>query len=61
LIAKPRTDVIVVQGNGNRLEGSAKSAINTVTPGTRVIFDNVVAVGPDGSQRGLGSIVLTAN
>jgi gliding motility-associated protein GldM len=61
LVAKPRADVIVVQGNGNSLEGSAKAAINTVTPGTRIIFDNVVAVGPDGSQRGLGSIVLTAN
>jgi hypothetical protein len=61
LIAKPRADVIVVQGNGNSLEGSAKSAINTVSAGTRVIFDNIIAVGPDGSQRGLDPIVLTAN
>jgi len=61
LIAKPRADVIVVQGNGNSIEGSAKSAINTVSAGTRVIFDNIIAVGPDGSQRGLDPIVLTAN
>jgi hypothetical protein len=51
----------VVQGNGNSIEGSAKSAINTVSAGTRVIFDNIIAVGPDGSQRGLDPIVLTAN
>ena len=61
LIAKPRADLIVIQGNGNSLEGSAKSAINTVSAGTRVIFDNIIAVGPDGSQRGVDPISLTAN
>jgi hypothetical protein len=32
-----------------------------VTPGTRVIFDNIVAVGPDGTQRQLLPVALTAN
>jgi gliding motility-associated protein GldM len=61
LIAKPRTDVVIIQGTGNSLAGSVKAAINTVTPGTRVIFSDIIAVGPDGTQRGLDPIVLTAN
>lgn len=61
LIAKPRTDVVIIQGTGNSLAGNVKAAINNVTPGTRVIFSDIIAVGPDGTQRGLDPIVLTAN
>lgn len=61
LIAKPRTDVVIIQGSGNSLAGNVKTAINNVTPGTRVIFSDIIAVGPDGTQRGLDPIVLTAN
>ncbi|HEY0057181.1 MAG TPA: gliding motility protein GldM [Pedobacter sp.] len=61
LIAKPRADVILLKASGNDLTPAMRTAMNTVSPGTRVIFDNIEAVGPDGSRRAIGSIVLTAN
>ena len=61
LVAKPRQDVIVLQGTGNELTGAMRTAINTVAPGTSVIFQDIVAVGPDGTQRPLDPIVLSAN
>ncbi|PWG78779.1 type IX secretion system motor protein PorM/GldM [Pararcticibacter amylolyticus] len=61
IIAKPRADAIVLQTSGNSLSGAMKSALAGIGPGTRVIFDNIIAVGPDGSQRALNSIALTAN
>jgi len=38
-----------------------RAALNTVTPGTTVVFKEIVAVGPDGTQRGLDAIVISAN
>ncbi|WP_118195983.1 type IX secretion system motor protein PorM/GldM [Albibacterium indicum] len=61
IIAKPRADAIVLSTNGNNLSGSMKSALNGIVPGTRVIFDNIIAVGPDGSPRQLNAVALTAN
>lgn len=61
VIAKPRADAVILQTNGNTLSSQMRAAMAGVTPGTRVIFDNIVAVGPDGSQRQLDGIVLTAN
>ena len=61
VIAKPRADVVVLQTNGNSLSAAMKAAMAAVTPGTRVIFDNIIAVGPDGSQRALDPVALTAN
>ncbi|WP_374166514.1 gliding motility protein GldM [Arcticibacter sp. MXS-1] len=61
IIAKPRADAIVLQTSGNTLSGAMRSALAGIGPGSRVIFDNIVAVGPDGSQRALNSIALTAN
>lgn len=62
LIAKPRADVIgPITATGNSLNAAMKAAMANVSPGTRVIFDNIIAVGPDGTQRPLNSIALTAN
>ncbi|MDB5119379.1 MAG: gliding motility-associated protein GldM [Sphingobacteriales bacterium] len=61
VIAKPRQDVIILTGQGNSFNAAMKAAVSSVTPGSRVIFDNIVAVGPDGTQRQLDPIVLTAN
>ncbi|QNL52068.1 gliding motility protein GldM [Olivibacter sp. SDN3] len=61
IIAKPRADAIVLSTNGNSLSAAMKSALNGIGPGARVIFDNIIAVGPDGSPRQLNSIALTAN
>lgn len=62
VIAKPRADVIgPIQSSSSAISGAMKSALASVSPGTRVIFDNIIAVGPDGIQRQLDPIVLTAN
>ncbi|MBC8053376.1 MAG: gliding motility protein GldM [Sphingobacteriaceae bacterium] len=61
IIAKPRADAVVIKGSGNDLTPAMRTAMNAVAPGTRVIFDNIEAVGPDGSTRAIGAIALTAN
>jgi len=60
-IRKPRQDYIIKKGTGNELNADMKTAMATVSPGTEVIFDDIIAVGPDGSQRGLLPIRLIAN
>ena len=61
MIAKPRQDVIIVPGTGNELTPAMRSYMNSVAPGTTVEFKDIIAVGPDGTQRGLDPIVLNAN
>ena len=61
MIAKPRQDVVSYSTSGGELSGAMRSAMNSVTPGTTVVFKDIIAVGPDGTQRGLDPIVLTAN
>jgi len=60
-VIKPRQDALIYSTSGNELNASMRQAISTVTPGTTVVFKDIVAVGPDGAQRGLDPIVLTAN
>lgn len=60
-IQKPRADAVSLQTTGNTLSPQMKAAIATVTPGTTVAFDNILAVGPDGSPRAINSIFLKAN
>jgi len=59
-IARPRQDPIQLSSNGGELTAQMKSALAQITPGTRVIFSNILATGP-GGQRGLDDIVLAAN
>ncbi|MFD1258727.1 gliding motility protein GldM [Mucilaginibacter terrae] len=61
VIIKPRQDPILLSTSGNELSGQMRSAMATITPGTRVIFTNVIAVGPDGAQRGLDDVIIAAN
>lgn len=61
VVVKPRQDAITFSTNGNELNGQMRQVMNTVTPGTTVVFEDIIAVGPDGSQRGLDPIVLRAN
>jgi len=61
IIVKPRQDAVTYTTSGAELTGQMRSAINTVTPGTLVIFKDIIAVGPDGTQRGLDLITLQAN
>lgn len=61
IVQKPRADAAQYQTNGNTLSSEMRSAMAGVTPGSTVVFYNIMAVGPDGSQRELNSIALTAN
>ena len=61
LIAKPRQDAISMSASSGELSGAMRSAMGSVTPGTTVVFKDIIAVGPDGSPRGLDAIVLSAN
>lgn len=61
VVVKPRQDPITIQGNGSELNSQMHTLLNSIGPGAFVIFKDIVAVGPDGSQRGLDQIVLSAN
>lgn len=61
LIVKPRQDAIILSGSGDQLTSSMRSAMSSVSPGTTIVFKDIVAVGPDGSPRGLDPIVISAN
>ncbi|MEP6614868.1 MAG: gliding motility protein GldM [Mucilaginibacter sp.] len=61
MIAKPRQDVVIYSTSGGELSSQMRAAMNGVTPGTTVVFKDIIAVGPDGTQRGLDSIVLGAS
>ncbi|WP_028297275.1 gliding motility protein GldM [Olivibacter sitiensis] len=61
IIANPRADAIVLSANNNQLSPAMKNALNGISPGARVIFDQIIAVGPDGSPRQLAPVALTAN
>jgi gliding motility-associated protein GldM len=61
LVIKPRQDVVSLTTTGGELSGAMRSALNGVTPGSTVVFQDIIAVGPDGTQRGLDAIVLSAN
>jgi hypothetical protein len=61
IILKPRQDAISLSGTSGALNQAMRTAMSGVTPGTRVFFENIVAVGPDGSQRQLDGIAFKAN
>ncbi|MDP9077955.1 MAG: gliding motility protein GldM [Bacteroidota bacterium] len=61
LIAKPRQDAYIANSSSSELTSAMRAAMSSITPGTTVVFKDIIAVGPDGTQRGLDSIVLGAN
>jgi gliding motility-associated protein GldM len=61
IVAKPRADAITAVGNGSTLSASVKAALASVTPGSTVIFTDIIAVGPDGVQRSLDPIAIRVN
>jgi len=58
-IIKPRSDAVTISGSGGSFAGAVKAAINSVTPGTRVFFEDIVSVGPDGRQNVLPSLAFS--
>ncbi|MES2267634.1 MAG: gliding motility protein GldM [Bacteroidota bacterium] len=61
VIIKPRQDAVSYTATSGELSGPMRAAMGSVTPGTTVVFQDIIAVGPDGTQRGLDGIVLQAN
>ncbi len=61
LVIKPRQDAVIMSANGSEFTGAMRSAINSVSPGTTIVFRDIIAVGPDHTQRGIDGIVISAN
>ncbi|MBC7398751.1 MAG: gliding motility protein GldM [Mucilaginibacter sp.] len=61
IIMNPRQDVVPFTTTGNQLTSAMHTALNGIRPGSKVAFQDIIAVGPDGTQRGLDPILFTAN
>lgn len=61
IIANPREAASVQVTSGNNLSSEMRASLNEIKPGSHIIFDNIIAVGPDGSPRQLAPVALTAN
>lgn len=61
IILKPRQEPFIKPGSGNVLSADMHTALNSVTPGSTVVFRDITAVGPDGVQQEIDPIVLSAN
>ena len=60
LILRPRQDAVSFSTTGSELSSQMKAALSTLSPGSRIIFTNIMAKGP-GGERGLEDIILSAN
>lgn len=61
IVANPRETASVQMVTGNQLSSEMRSALAGIKPGAHVIFDNIIAVGPDDSPRQLAPVAITAN
>ncbi len=46
---------------GDRLDGAALARVQAATRGQRIFIENIMARGPDGQNRNLGSVILRIN
>ena len=60
-IVKPRSDPYTFSSQGNEFTSQMRQQLSTLSPGSIVFFSEIMAVGPDGSQRGLDPITFRAN
>jgi len=58
-VVKPRQDPQIFEASSNMLNAQSKAAMSGVVAGTRVIFDDIFATGPDGLKRPLDPIIFT--
>jgi len=61
IVANPRETASVQVTSGNELNPEMRTSLAEIKPGAHVIFDNIIAVGPDGSPRQLAPVALTAD
>ena len=59
IVAKKRQDVITLQSASNALTSEMQNALSGLNPGDRFYFDDIIAKGPDGSNRKLGVVAIT--
>ena len=57
-ITKPHGEPQVFESNNNAFTPAMQNAINSITSGSRVFFDNIFATGPDGMKRQLDPIAF---
>jgi len=60
-IVQPRKDPQILEATSGQLTGEMIKALSGVVPGTKVFFDDVTGIGPDGVKRALTSIFFTVN
>ncbi|MFD2161181.1 gliding motility protein GldM [Paradesertivirga mongoliensis] len=61
IIQRKGSDAQVLKASGSSLTPDMQKAMRLVVPGSRVFFEDVEAVGPDGAKRMIGAIALSAN
>ncbi len=59
IIIRARQDLIRLQSNSAAITPEMLGAMNGLGPKDKVIFDDIVASGPDGSNRKLNSVVIS--
>lgn len=59
-VAKPHQDAILTTSSSAELSAAQRAALASLTPGSTIYFDDIVAVGPDGQQRALDPIIFKA-
>ncbi|MBY0245450.1 MAG: gliding motility protein GldM [Sphingobacteriaceae bacterium] len=60
-LSKPKQDAVTLQNPGSNFSGAVKAAINSVVPGSNVIFNDIVVQGPDGRSKVLDDIIFRVN
>ncbi|MDN3587951.1 gliding motility protein GldM [Pedobacter aquatilis] len=55
-VIKPRSEAVTIAGSGGSFAGAVRGAMNAITPGSKVFFDDIVSQGPDGRQKILPSV-----
>jgi gliding motility-associated protein GldM len=58
-VMKPRSEPQIFESNNNAFTPAMQAAMSGIVPGSRVVFDNVFATGPDGMKRQLDPIMFT--
>ena len=58
-VTKPRGEPQVFESNSNSFTPAMSAAMQSISSGSRVFFDNIFATGPDGMKRQLDPIAFT--
>lgn len=58
-IVKPRADAIALESTSNSFTPAMTAAMQGIIPGSRIVFDDIYATGPDNVRRSLTPITFT--